>query len=228
MLQIIPFMENKLIITIFSENNGIVKGVCYKRSKKFNIASIVKFEWRARLITQLGTIEAEEETSLLPYYMNDNTLLLIFDILNMSLINGIEEKVEYKALYEKTYDLVLDLVKVKDRKEKIAKYILFEIYFLGQIGYGLSLDRCVVTKTNNLKDLYYISPKTGNAVVKSEGERYHNRLFIYYDFIKYNDTNMATCMEQIKKSFNMTGFFINNALGFGEKYGKLRSNVISD
>ena len=50
----------------------------------------------------------------------------------------------------------------------------FELGLLDDLGFGLDLERCAATGTND--DLAYVSPKSGRAVSRSAGEPYGDRL----------------------------------------------------
>ena len=56
----------------------------------------------------------------------------------------------------------------------IAAYVHWELGVLSDLGYGLDLDRCAATGTND--DLAYVSPRTGRAVSLSAGEPYQEKL----------------------------------------------------
>ena len=47
--------------------------------------------------------------------------------------------------------------------------------FLKNTGYGLNLDKCAVSGSS--KDLYYISPNSGNCVTLTVGNKYKKKLF---------------------------------------------------
>ena len=55
-----------------------------------------------------------------------------------------------------------------------ALIVRFELQLLEELGFGLDLERCAATGSND--DLAYVSPKTGRAVSRSAGEPYRDRL----------------------------------------------------
>ena len=59
--------------------------------------------------------------------------------------------------------------------------MLWEIFLLKKIGFGLELSKCVLTnQTNNLK---FVSPKSGCAVSQKVAEKWKKRLFILPEFL---------------------------------------------
>ena len=53
-------------------------------------------------------------------------------------------------------------------------YVAWECGLLAALGFGLDLARCAVTGTN--EDLVYVSPRTGRAVSRESGARFHDKL----------------------------------------------------
>jgi DNA repair protein RecO (recombination protein O) len=75
------------------------------------------------------------------------------------------------------------------------------------LGYGLSLDTCVVTGKKD--NLYYVSPKSGMAVSKYVGQSYHDKLFILPQFYS---TREKAKMQDIDNAFKLNEYFINKFL----------------
>lgn len=94
-----------------------------------------------------------------------------------------------------------------DFKEKCKEYILFEVKFLENIGYGLSYSKCVVT--GSTKNLRYISPKTGCAVTDVEGYAYKSKLFTLPRFF-LSKKNLLHLIE-LNEGFRITSYFLNKA-----------------
>ena len=55
-----------------------------------------------------------------------------------------------------------------------ALIVRFELGLLDDLGFGLDLERCAATGSND--DLAYVSPKSGRAVSRAAGEPYGDRL----------------------------------------------------
>ena len=100
------------------------------------------------------------------------------------------------------------MIKELVSEEWIAKYILWELFLLSELGYGLDLNKCAVSGKKN--DLIYISPKSGKAVSKIEGEKYKNKLFYLPEFLINN--NIKPSENSLKEGILVTGFFFEKFL----------------
>ena len=58
--------------------------------------------------------------------------------------------------------------------EILVRYVLWEILFLKNLGYGLNLDTCVVSGSS--ENIYFISPKSGNAVSFKIGKKIRKKI----------------------------------------------------
>ena len=93
-------------------------------------------------------------------------------------------------------------------KDWILKYIFWEIFLLAELGYGLDLEKCVVSGVK--ENLIYISPKSGKAVSKNEGEKYKKKLFNLPKFLI--NKNVKPTNDSLKQAILLTGFFIDKFL----------------
>ena len=86
-------------------------------------------------------------------------------------------------------------------------YIQFELNFLSNMGYGLSLDRCAVT--GEKESLAYISPRTGCAVIETVGQPYAEKLLDYSPaFAMLKDKNADLSLEQFRQALVVLNYFI--------------------
>ena len=93
-------------------------------------------------------------------------------------------------------------------REWIVKYIFWELFLLSELGYGLDLEKCVVS--GKKENLIYVSPKSGKAVSKKEGEKYKNKLLNLPKFLI--DKNVKPSNDSLKQAIALTGFFIDKFL----------------
>ena len=56
--------------------------------------------------------------------------------------------------------------------------VRYELLLLNELGFGLDLSACVASGRS--EDLAYVSPRSGGAVSRSEGEPYRDRLLALY------------------------------------------------
>ncbi len=176
------FGENLKILYILSKNNGLVKGLSrFSKSKKHNLINFdkIKFSWSSRDHNALGFINFEQQDS--------NS----FDDYILSIIKASASElcIKFLPLWEKNLDIyndILDLsyIQLKSHSYVIGKYINWEINFLKNLGYGLNIKLCSVS--GKTEDVYFISPKTGNAVTFNVGKKFSKQLFKIPNCMKEN------------------------------------------
>jgi len=202
------YRESSLLISFFSLNHGInsglVKGVLKKDFGTYEIGNKVYIKSSFRLDEQLWNCKFELiKNNSVNYFDNQNklnTLLTICSIIDLSLPKNNPQI----KIYNKTIDLMEDLLS----KGWAVKYIFWELFLLSELGYGLDLEKCVVS--GKKENLIYISPKSGKAVSKKEGEKYKNKLFNLPKFLI--NKNVKPTNDSLKQAISLTGFFIDKFL----------------
>jgi DNA repair protein RecO (recombination protein O) len=86
-----------------------------------------------------------------------------------------------------------------------ARVVKFELEMLAELGFGLDLASCAATGT--LKDLVYVSPKSGRAVSRAAGEPWHDRLLPIPAFLSEEQTRLPSETE-LSQGFALTGYFL--------------------
>jgi DNA repair protein RecO (recombination protein O) len=84
-----------------------------------------------------------------------------------------------------------------------AALVRYELLLLAELGFGLDLDRCALTGTND--NLVAVSPKSGRAVSAAEAEPYAGKLLPLPPFVK--EGGRATWPE-IAQGLDLTGHFL--------------------
>lgn len=198
-----PFNDEKSLCWVFSAVNGLHKGLLSinKKSRiQIQVGSIITATWKARLPEHLGNYYCELLRPLSMSIINDklklSSVISICDILCLCL----PEKTPEEKLYD---SLIGYLLSLKENKDWVIDYLKLELLILQEIGYGLSLDRCVVTGSK--EDLHYVSPKTGMAASKQAGEAYHDKLLLLPQFL-INDQSVKE--GDLKAGFELIEHFI--------------------
>ena len=207
------YRESSLLITFFSLNHGInsglVKGVLKKDFGTYEVGNKVYIKSSFRLSDKLWNCKFELiKNNSVHYFDNKNklsTILTICSIIDLSLPKNNPQI----NIYKKTIYLLENLLS----KDWISKYIFWELFLLSELGYGLDLKRCVVS--GEKENLIYISPKSGKAVSKNEGEKYKNKLFNLPKFLI--DKNVKPTKDSLKQGISLTGFFIDKFLKINNK-----------
>ena len=81
--------------------------------------------------------------------------------------------------------------------------VRFELLLLAEMGFGLDLDRCAVTGSND--DLVAVSPKTGRAVSAAEAEPYQGKLLALPAFVREGG---EASWKDILDGLDLTGHFV--------------------
>ena len=87
--------------------------------------------------------------------------------------------------------------------ELVKSFILWELMYLKEIGYGIDISECAVTKSKD--NLKYVSPKSGRAVTQEIGLPYKDKLLEIPEFMrdaKYTDR------DDLLKGLLLTEFFL--------------------
>ena len=82
----------------------------------------------------------------------------------------------------------------------------FELGLLDDLGFGLDLERCAATGSND--DLAYVSPKSGRAVSRSAGEPYGGRLLALPRFLLEPASARAGRSGRAGAGLPLTGYFL--------------------
>ena len=202
------YRESSLLISFFSLNHGInsglVKGVLKKDFGTYEIGNKVYIKSSFRLDEQLWNCRFELiKNNSVNYFDNQNklnALLAVCSIIDLSLPKNNPQI----NIYKKTINLIENLLS----KDWAVKYIFWELFLLSELGYGLDLEKCVVS--GKKESLIYVSPKSGKAVSKKEGEKYKNKLLNLPKFLI--DKNVKPSNDSLKKAISLTGFFIDKFL----------------
>ena len=202
------YRESSLLISFFSLNHGInsglVKGVLKKDFGTYEIGNKVYIKSSFRLDEQLWNCRFELiRNNSINYFDNQNklnALLTVCSIIDLSLPKNNPQI----KIYNKTIDLIENLLS----REWVVKYIFWELFLLSELGYGLDLEKCVVS--GKKENLIYVSPKSGKAVSKKEGEKYKNKLLNLPKFLI--NKNVKPSNDSLKQAISLTGFFIDKFL----------------
>ena len=207
------YRESSLLVTFFSLNHGInsglVKGVLKKDFGTYEIGNKVYIKSTFRLDNQLWNCRFELIKNNSVNYFDDqnrlNALLAVCSIIDLSLPRNNPQV----NIYNKTVDLIENLLS----DEWTIKYIFWELFLLSEVGYGLDLEKCVVS--GKKENLIYISPKSGKAVSEVEGKKYKDKLLKLPKFLIKR--NVKPDEDSLKQALLVSGFFIDKFLKKNDK-----------
>jgi|TARA_B100000287_G_scaffold432730_1_gene492702 DNA repair protein RecO (recombination protein O) len=214
--------ENSYIVFLLSKNNGLIKSFT-KASKKqlqyFMILDEINFIWKAKHKNNLGFIKINHEKPSGRH--NDNFLISLVKA------SASELCLNFLPLWQKNEEIYDDLKKLlffsnNNENNILLNYIWWEIYFLKNTGYGLNINRCVVT--GSTKDLFYISPNSGNSVSYQVGKKYNNKLFKIPKCLK--SKKIPTNFADYSEAFKITTYFFEKNFGYNLKKFIFRTQLI--
>lgn len=84
-----------------------------------------------------------------------------------------------------------------------AALVRYELLLLAELGFGLDLDRCAVTGSND--ELVAVSPKSGRAVSAAEAEPYAGKLLPLPRFVREGG---PASWQEIAQGLDLTGHFL--------------------
>lgn len=84
-----------------------------------------------------------------------------------------------------------------------AALVRYELLLLAELGFGLDLERCAVTGSNDA--LVAVSPRSGRAVTATEAEPYAGRLLALPRFVREGG---RASWEEIGDGLALTGHFL--------------------
>ena len=100
--------------------------------------------------------------------------------------------------------------------------VRYELLLLAELGFGLDLERCVVTGSDD--DLVAVSPKSGRAVSSAAAQPYEGRLLRLPSFVRSG--GQASWME-IADGLELTGHFLErDVLNDGLRASHARSRLV--
>lgn len=199
-LSVKQFGENSRIVTVFNRDIGKVSGLLKNSKIVVQIGDLSDVIWKGKSIDQLGTFKIENVFSAFSFVFNNPIEILAIDCACTLCVNGLPDRAPHEQLFDSLKLLMFNIVK----NNWFADYVFFEKIFLSEIGMGLDLSKCAVTGKKD--NLFYLSPRTGRAVIKEVGEKYKDKLFILPEFLLKDFVLPSN--DDILSALNITGHFL--------------------
>jgi len=202
-----PHGENGAVVALITEEHGRHAGYVHggqssKNRGMLQPGSLVQCEWSARTSENLGNYKLEPSKGLPADILSDplklGALLSACSLCDVAL----PEREGHPGLF---YGLQA-LIQMMEADHWGAGYIMWEIAFLKELGFGLELTKCA--GGGDAQALSYVSPKTGRAVSEGQGEPYKDKLLPMPDFLRPNGSDDSG--GEIYKGLQMTGYFLEH------------------
>ncbi len=199
--------ETSLIVELMTPAHGrhlgLVRGGRSRRVQPtLQPGNSVTATWRARLDAHLGHYTVEGTTQRAARLIEGPAGLY-----GIQALAGLLRLLPERDPHPRLYDGLLAILDFLDDPLIAGGLIVrFEIKLLDDLGFGLDLERCAATGTND--DLAYVSPKTGRAVSRSAGEAYRDRLLPLPPFLMEAPSVSRPRVAELADAFRLTGYFL--------------------
>lgn len=206
-LSVRPHGENGAVVAVLTEQHGrhmgYVRGAHSSRIRGIlQVGNLVSASWSSRLSDSMGTFELEMQEALAASVMDDS--LRLGALLSACALcdAALPERESHCGLF---YGM-LALLQTLETENWAATYVMWEIAFLRELGFGIDLTKCVVSGT--AKNLTHISPKSGRAVSARAAEPYLDKLLALPHFLRPersggDDADVLTGLQ-------MTAYFLEH------------------
>ncbi len=211
--------ESSAIIEVFTaahgRHAGVVRGGSGRRmTPVLQPGARLSLEWSARLEEHIGAFRVDPMPSRTAAIMADAAALAVLGAMTALLSATLPERDAHPALYARSLDLVEALGTAADWP---ARYALWELALLRELGFGLDLERCAVTGA--AEDLVWVSPKSGRAVGRAAGAPWAERLLRLPAFLRGWEAPPGK--PEVLAGLALTGFFLEAWVAPGLKRGAL-------
>ena len=201
--------ETSLIVQLLTEQHGrhagLVRGGTSSRARGlYQPGNLLAAHWRARLSEHLGNYTCEMVTSSAATLLDNGGKLAALSSAAALAEAALPEREPHEDVFQSFTALIAALAAAgKPDSDWTAAYVRFELGLLASLGFGLDLERCAATGSND--NLAFVSPKTGRAVSLSAGEAWRDKLLALPRFL-LADTKPAP--GDVGQGLALTGYFL--------------------
>jgi DNA repair protein RecO (recombination protein O) len=198
--------ESSAIIEVLTaahgRHAGVVRGGAGRRmAPVLQPGAILALDWSARLEEHIGNFRVDPVRSNAATVMADRAALAALGSITALISATLPEREEHPALYARTLDLIDALGAAPDWP---ARYALWELALLSEIGFGLDLTSCAATGATD--DLVWVSPKSGRAVSRGAGAPWADRMLPLPAFLR--DGTRSPDPGDVAAALRISGHFL--------------------
>src|SRR4051812_47650617 len=199
--------EHGAIIRLMTPEQGLiaayVRGARGRRMRPVLIAgNVVQALLSARTDTQLPQATIELVHSRGPL-LSEPLPAAAIEWATVLTATALPEGQPFPRLYEALEGLLDAIEAAPSANAWGGALVRYELLLLAELGFGLDLDRCAVSGSND--DLVAVSPRSGRAVSAAEAEPYAGRLLTLPRFVREGG---YASWEEIGSGLDLTGHFI--------------------
>lgn len=199
--------EHGAIVRLITPEQGLVaayvRGARGRRMRPVLIAgNLVDARLSVRTEAQLPQAEIELVHSRGPL-LSEPLPAAAIEWATVLTASALPEGQPYPPLYQ-ALEGVLDAIEASPSANGWGvAMVRYELLLLSELGFGLDLDQCAVTGTN--EELIAVSPKSGRAVSAAEAEPYAGKLLALPKFVREGG---RASWEEIAEGLDLTGHFL--------------------
>lgn len=220
-ISINKYSEGSFIIKIFSKEHGkitsFLKRNASKKSDKLALGNLIKFNIKKRLEEHMGVLNFETIKPYSAYFIKDQCRLNIFSSIIEALFFLTAEGIPEEEIYTNCIELLESLIAQACKEDLIKQYLLFEVKLLANLGFGLDLTECALTKRSC--NLYFLSPATGRACSFDSGKVFKDKLF-EIPMIFGNNDSTNNLKDDFINAFKITTHFLKKIQNFEKLFSR--------
>jgi DNA repair protein RecO (recombination protein O) len=206
--------ESSAIVEVLTRAHGrhagVVRGGAGRRlAPVLQPGALLSLEWSARLEEHIGTFRVDPIAARTAAIMADRAALAALGAVTALIAATLPERDAHPELYARTRDLVDALGAAPDWP---ARYALWELALLAELGFGLDLAACAVTGAAD--DLAWVSPRSGRAVSRTAGAPWAGRLLPLPGFL-HAGWDAPPAAAEVAAALSQTGFFLGTRVAPG-------------
>ena len=224
--------ESSALINVFTVSMGrrvgLVRGAFNKKNKSIiQPGNQLFLTWNSRIEDSLGTFKVELIKSRYHTISKERIGLELFNLICVLCYAFLPERVDFDDLYHQT---IFCIDGEHSIKEKLRRYVEWELQLLASLGFGLDLGKCVVSGSK--KDLKFVSPKSGCAVSSKSSVGWEKKLLVLPEFLGSGKSEEILSIADLENGFKLTEYFIKKSLQpvkefQPDKFFGLRNRVFS-
>ena len=206
--------EHGAVVRLLTRDHGLqaayVRGARSRRLRPVLIGgNLVAAEFSARTDTQLPQATVELVHSRAPL-LSEPLPAAAIEWSTVLTATVLPEAQPFPMLYDALGGLLDAIEAAPAASGWGAALVRFELLLLAELGFGLDLDRCVVTGRE--EQLIAVSPRSGRAVNAAEAEPYAGKLLALPPFLRAGG---AASWAEIGEGLKLTGHFLERDLVTG-------------
>lgn len=218
--------EHGAVVRLMTPGEGLVaayvRGARGRRMRPVLMAgNIVQAQLSARTETQLPQAAVELIHSRGPL-VSEPLPAAAIEWATVLTATALPEGQPYPRLYQALEGLLEAIEAAPSAAGWGAALVRYELLMLAELGFGLDLERCAISGTN--ENLVAVSPKSGKAVSAAEAEPYAGKLLPLPRFVRGGG---AASWPEIVQGLDLTGHFLardvmtDRSRPIGEARGRL-------